>query len=91
MFLLLPELIFSPGTCSMDSAVNTLQRAGCGEPEALWAPCLAAQPGLVGQFKEGLWELFCSDWLVQRIFSCLAFLVGRGLSLGVMVRNASSC
>lgn len=35
MFLLLPELIYSPGTCSMDSAVNMLQRAGCGEPEAL--------------------------------------------------------
>lgn len=38
MFLLLPELIYSPGTCSMDSAVNMLQRAGCGEPEALWLP-----------------------------------------------------
>lgn len=68
MFLLLPELIYSPGTCSMDSAVNTLQRAGCGEPEPLRAPCLAAQSELVEQCKEGLWELFCSDWLVQRIF-----------------------
>lgn len=52
----------------MDSAVNMLQRAGCGEPEALWAPCLAAQSELVGQSKEELRKLFWSDWLVQRIF-----------------------
>lgn len=65
---LLPERFCSPGTCSMASAVNTLQKAGCGEPEAPWTPCLAAQWELVGQSKERLQELFCSDCIVQRGF-----------------------
>ena len=67
MSALFPELLCSPGTCSVDSAADALQRAGCGEPEAPRAPCLAAQSELLGQSEEGLRELVCSDCLVQRV------------------------